>query len=106
MDKPSIGRRTFLIHTALAGTVGIAGAAAKHDGELGAPAQTIQGGMPWMEGAADAPPAVSGVDFKFFTPAERAFIEAAVGRLIPNDDVGPGAVEAGVPFFIDRQLAG
>jgi len=38
--------------------------------------------------------------------AERAFIEAAVARLIPNDPVGPGAVEAGVPFFLDRQLAG
>ncbi len=39
--------------------------------------------------------------------AERAFIEAAVARLIPNDPVGPGgAVEAGTPFFLDRQLAG
>jgi gluconate 2-dehydrogenase gamma chain len=26
--------------------------------------------------------------------------------LIPNDSVGPGAVEANVPFFLDRQLAG
>jgi gluconate 2-dehydrogenase gamma chain len=62
--------------------------------------------MPWQEGAADAPPAVSGSDYVFFTPDEVAFIEAAVGRLIPNDAVGPGAVEAGVPFFLDRQLAG
>ena len=44
--------------------------------------------------------------FVFFTSAERAFIEAAVDRLIPPDPVGPGAVEAGVPFFLDRQLAG
>jgi gluconate 2-dehydrogenase gamma chain len=42
----------------------------------------------------------------FFTPEEAAFIEAAVARLIPNDEVGPGAVEANVPFFLDRQLAG
>ena len=38
--------------------------------------------------------------------AEAAFIEAAVARLIPADELGPGAVEAGVPVFIDRQLAG
>jgi len=57
-------------------------------------------------GAADAPPEASGSGYVFFSPAEAAFIEAAAGRLIPNDDVGPGAVEAGVPFFLDRQLAG
>jgi len=106
MNSHHSGRRRFLINTALVGTAGIAGAAAVHDGELGAPARTIKGGVPWTEGTADAPPSLSGTDFKFFTPEERAFIEGAVARLIPNDDVGPGAVEAGVPFFIDRQLAG
>ena len=104
--KRSVDRRTFLVRTALAGAAGLAGAAVKHDGELGADPQTIQGGVPWSEGTADAPPGASGTEFKFFTPPERAFIEAAVTRLIPNDDLGPGAVEANVPFFIDRQLAG
>jgi len=33
-------------------------------------------------------------------------VNAATARLIPHDDLGPGAVEAGVPIFIDRQLAG
>ncbi|HLS61008.1 MAG TPA: gluconate 2-dehydrogenase subunit 3 family protein, partial [Virgibacillus sp.] len=33
-------------------------------------------------------------------------LEAAVERIYPEDDNGPGAVELGVPFFIDRQLAG
>jgi gluconate 2-dehydrogenase gamma chain len=42
----------------------------------------------------------------FFSPDERAFIDAAVSRLIPNDDLGPGAKEAGVTVFLDRQLAG
>jgi gluconate 2-dehydrogenase gamma chain len=42
----------------------------------------------------------------FLTAEERAFIEAAVARLIPADDLGPGAKEAGVAEFIDRQLAG
>ena len=31
---------------------------------------------------------------------------AAVARLIPADDLGPGALEAGVAYFIDQQLAG
>jgi len=88
--------------------VGIGGvaAAAIHDGELGGPTQTFRGAVPWQEGTADAPPGASGTGYLFFTPAEVAFIEAAVGRLIPNDPVGPGAVEANVPFFLDRQLAG
>ncbi|SUB83546.1 Gluconate 2-dehydrogenase subunit 3 precursor [Pragia fontium] len=40
----------------------------------------------------------------FFTSEEFAFIKAAVSRLIPQDDRGPGALEAGVPEFIDRQM--
>lgn len=48
----------------------------------------------------------SGVDYKptFFDAKEWAFIHAAVDRLIPSDSEGPGAVEAGVPEFIDRQM--
>jgi gluconate 2-dehydrogenase gamma chain len=41
----------------------------------------------------------------FFTPQEWAFVNAACARLIPNDSLGPGAVEAGVPEYIDRQMA-
>lgn len=40
----------------------------------------------------------------FFTMEEFAFIKAAVARLIPQDERGPGALEAGVPEFIDRQM--
>ncbi|UAN53912.1 gluconate 2-dehydrogenase subunit 3 family protein [Serratia sp. JSRIV002] len=40
----------------------------------------------------------------FFTPEEWAFVQAAVARLIPADERGPGALEAGVPEFIDRQM--
>lgn len=42
----------------------------------------------------------------YFTSAETDFMDAALGRLIPNDDLGPGAKEAGVTVFIDRQLSG
>lgn len=40
----------------------------------------------------------------FFIPEEWAFVQAVVARLIPADDRGPGALEAGVPEFIDRQM--
>jgi gluconate 2-dehydrogenase gamma chain len=97
-------RRRLLLGGAAAG-IGVASAAI-HDGELGGPTQTLRGAVPWREGAADVPPGVSGTGYTFFAPAEATFIEAAVARLIPDDPVGPGAVEADVPFFIDRQLAG
>jgi len=44
--------------------------------------------------------------FVHLMPAEIAFVQAAVERLIPADDLGPGAQEAGVAYFIDQQLAG
>ena len=44
--------------------------------------------------------------YEFLSVAEATFVESAVARLIPADELGPGALEAGVPLFIDRQLAG
>ncbi|WP_034293526.1 gluconate 2-dehydrogenase subunit 3 family protein [Herbaspirillum sp. RV1423] len=40
----------------------------------------------------------------FFNAAEWAFINAAVDHLIPSDQYGAGAIETGVPEFIDRQM--
>lgn len=37
---------------------------------------------------------------------EQALVEAMVETIIPSDSTGPGAKEAGVIYFIDRQLAG
>jgi gluconate 2-dehydrogenase gamma chain len=51
--------------------------------------------------AAEPPPTYATV---FFSEAEWKFINAAVDRLIPPDEHGPGDIEAGVPVFIDRQL--
>lgn len=42
----------------------------------------------------------------FFTSIEAAVVTALVDTLIPQDDTGPGGVEAGVPTYIDRQMAG
>lgn len=106
MRKSMLDRRNFLLAGAAAGTAGTVALAALHDGELGAPPETISGGMPWTEGLADSPPGVQGNGYSFFSSAEAAAIEAIVDRLIPPDETGPGAVQAGVPFFLDRQLAG
>ena len=43
---------------------------------------------------------------EFLTAAEWAFVVAATARIIPSEGDGPGAIEAQVPVFIDRQLAG
>ncbi|WP_373893768.1 gluconate 2-dehydrogenase subunit 3 family protein [Virgibacillus sp. CBA3643] len=43
----------------------------------------------------------------FFTRYEDfAVLEQATERIFPKDDNGPGAIELGVPYFIDKQLAG
>ena len=42
----------------------------------------------------------------YLTQEERQFLDAAVARLIPGDAKNPGAKEAGVTTFIDRQLSG
>lgn len=40
----------------------------------------------------------------YLTLPEVRFLDAAVERLIPADELGPGAKDAGVTVFIDRQL--
>ena len=44
--------------------------------------------------------------YMFLNSDEASFVEAAVARLIPEDDQWPGALKAGVPNYIDKQLAG
>jgi len=46
------------------------------------------------------------IPLRFFTQAEALTVAAASARIVPSDDSGPGAREAGVVIFIDRQLAG
>jgi gluconate 2-dehydrogenase gamma chain len=42
--------------------------------------------------------------YGYLTQPEIRFLDAAVERLIPTDDLGPGAKEAGVTCYIDRHL--
>jgi len=46
------------------------------------------------------------VPLRFFTREQAAVVEAACERIMPADENGPGAKDAGVVIYIDRQLAG
>jgi gluconate 2-dehydrogenase gamma chain len=46
------------------------------------------------------------IPLRFFTATEALIVAAAAARIFPSDESGPGAKEAGVVIFIDRQLAG
>jgi gluconate 2-dehydrogenase gamma chain len=97
MDETRVSRRRLLTAGAAITAVPVAAAAAALGGA----------DVPFKEGQANAPAAIDDLPgWTWFTDAEAAFITAATARLIPADDLGPGAVEAGVPAFLDRQLAG
>jgi gluconate 2-dehydrogenase gamma chain len=46
------------------------------------------------------------IPLRFFTASEALTVASAASRIFPSDDSGPGAREAGVSIYIDRQLAG
>jgi gluconate 2-dehydrogenase gamma chain len=46
------------------------------------------------------------IPLKFLTQSEALIVAAAASRIFPSDESGPGAREAGIVIFIDRQLAG
>jgi len=90
-----VSRRTFLRSSGSAALLPATGAVAATK-------------APSHKPAAAATPAGAGAaaPYQFFRADEAAFVEAAVERLIPPDEVGPSALEAGVPGYIDKQLAG
>lgn len=90
MEK--ISRRTFF---RLAGATAAGGLAGQALGQA-------------LPGKASPPhaPALPQESRLFFNSEEARIIEAAVARLIPEDENGPGALTADVPGFMDRQLAG
>lgn len=101
-EKNNSSRRDFLVKSmslipavvvtgGSMGAVGLAApAAAAEAPKSGEPAAQGKPGDPWQP--------------QFFNDVEWDFLNAAVARLIPADERGPGALEAGVPEFIDRQM--
>jgi len=92
-----VSRRDLVVGAAIGSTAALSGTVA---------AKPISGEMPWAPGIANAPEPVAPGGYQFFSGDEAAFVDAAISRLIPSDDLGPGAKEAGVSIFLDRQLAG
>src|SRR5690625_1937479 len=84
-ERESISRRHFLQTTALA-----------------LPAASLAGCGGLLADGSDQ----TGNQRVFFSEHEYQFSEAATMRLIPSDEQGPGAKEAMIVVFIDRQLAG
>jgi gluconate 2-dehydrogenase gamma chain len=82
----------------------VSGAAALTPAAVGAATATGAAGQ--APGAAGGRGSAAKRPYLFFSAAEAAFIEPAVDRLIPPDALGPSGREAGVPTYIDQQLAG
>lgn len=72
----------------------------------GARARVVTKVLPWDPNDAYPVTPVRPGGYLFFTADEAATVDAIVDRLIPTDDLGPGAKDAGVTTFIDRQLTG
>ncbi|KVD09499.1 gluconate 2-dehydrogenase [Burkholderia ubonensis] len=95
-DKPNSRRHFLRSSVALVPLASLAGC----DLRPSSSAATTAGGAR----AASADAAQAPYKPTFFDAREWAFVQAAVDRLIPADAEGPGALEAGVPEFIDRQM--
>jgi gluconate 2-dehydrogenase gamma chain len=67
---------------------------------------TVPAGMALCACGGSGADAQGGPSNAFFAAGEMDFIQAATARLIPADTLGPGADKAGVPTFLDLQLAG
>ncbi len=92
-------RRAFLKHL---GTVGASGVAAMVSADAVAESQATDP----PRAAAPTQQTESAHAYIFLSPPEAAFIEVAVDRFIPADDLSPSGTDCGVTSFIDRQLAG
>jgi gluconate 2-dehydrogenase gamma chain len=92
-------RRQLIKGTGLAGVAAVAGAAGGALAQPQAPSERTD--------ANEAPrPGGAATEVRtYFTDEEARFMRAAVERLIPADDEWGGADQAGVVFYIDRQLS-
>ena len=88
------GRR----HLLKALTLGVPGAIALRSAQAQVPTPAES------EAQVGTAPAVQ--PLRFFNAREARSMDAIAARLIPSDDLGPGAKEAGVTRFLDGQLAG
>jgi hypothetical protein len=101
MSKRQFSRRQFLTRAAAgAGAIAATGGLAAGCTAAGPPAHPhlVAGAM----GAAGSAEEL----FVVFSTHQGRTVDAIAERMIPADNLGPGAREAGVVFYIDRALAG
>jgi len=89
-----VTRRSLLASAALLFTV------------TSATARVVTKVLPWKPNEAYPVTPITPGGYLFLTIQEAAIVDAFVERLIPTDDLGAGAKDAGVTTFIDRQLTG
>src|SRR5690625_289423 len=100
-QKDGMSRRKFLKNTGYV-TGGVVGG-----GILGSIL-----GSGWWSGSETQPVSTTSEnnfeEARMFFKREEDFkiLEKATETIFPEDDYGPGAIDLGVPYFIDRQLAG
>lgn len=100
--SPSTSRRHFIQALTVAPAVGVLGTALGGCSDRPAAAGGAVGTLP--DGRMAARSEDAKYEPRYFTPAEWSFLAAAVDRLIPANEDGPGALEAGVPEFLDREM--
>jgi hypothetical protein len=96
--EKSLGRRQFIKRMTLAGALTVAGATALGGGKL---ALSRIGRARELARRDDARPS----EGRWFTPAERRVVESLCDMVVPSDENGPGALQAGVVERLDRMLA-
>ncbi|HEU4616588.1 MAG TPA: gluconate 2-dehydrogenase subunit 3 family protein, partial [Gammaproteobacteria bacterium] len=92
-----LSRRELIKGTSLAGVAAVAGAAGSAWAQQRAGTEAPASPAPEGERREDV--------LTYFSDEEARFVRAAVDRLIPADDEWGGAEEAGVLYYIDRQLS-
>jgi gluconate 2-dehydrogenase gamma chain len=95
---PKVTRRSFVTTVGAAGLIP-ASTLLSPDAQAAPMVASIAGLTP--SDALAAP-----ITYQFFNAEEILFMEAACERLIPADELGAGALGAGVTNYIDKQLAG
>lgn len=109
-ERLRVNRRRLIASGAVTGAAAIAAplafsAVEAQDATPAAtPEATPMAGMD-MAGMDMDPGTPTNLGFSVFVPFQAAIVQAAAARIVPTDDLGPGATEAGVVYFIDRQLA-
>ena len=103
-NTPNVTRRSFVAGVGVAAVVPAADMLVPEPSEAAQP--TAPSKQPPAHSKALSPEPAEKPVYLFFNVTEAQFIQAACERLIPADELGAGALAAGVPNYLDKQLGG